>query len=313
MFLDDRHLDFKAFKYGRNGYETAAVYGSIYDFYLFAYLFDGFFGQRKFYEFVVITLFEMFVDNGKRCRIAATLYFFYFDFFNREVIGDRGNIFYDLFGVFDAHLRAVRAVNLIAVVFFGIMACGYHYTRETAEFSDRVREHRYRARRGIDINLYIVIQQHACRRAGKQFAFVTGIVRYGDALFHSGIAFRLNEFRKPLRSATNGINVHFIGTVSDYSAHTRRAEFEFRAESVFYRLVVAFHRAEFVKPLRIYIRTGKPVIVIYFIIHLNFPPKIPNRFQYTAFSSVCQKIYDVFNQISRLLFTFAPENVKINL
>ena len=187
------------------------------------------------------------VDNDERRGTAALFNLFYFYLFNRKIIGDCRNIFYRFGGVFRAHLRSVRAVNFVAVIFFRVVTCRNHYAGGAVEFSDRVRKHGYGAGFGIDIYLYIVIQKNARCGTREEFAFVPRIVRNSHAFFHGGVALRFYKFRQALRCAANGVNVHFIRTVADNSAHACRTEFEFRAERVLYFFVVVSDRTKFVK------------------------------------------------------------------
>ena len=270
MLLYHRGFYSEFFKHRGYGNISAAVHGRIDYFNFFTYFLYGFFGKRKAQKTLIISLFETFTDDGIRAPVLIGRYILYFVLLNREIVGYGGYVFYDFGGIFHAHLRAVRAVNFITVVFLGIVACGYHYARVAIELPHRVGKHRYGTRLRIDINLYSVIQKNACGGTGEQIGLVARIVGNGNAPLHGRRTFGFYKFGKTLRGSPYGINIHFIRSVTYYSAHTRRTEFEFRAESVFYRLIVALDGFEFFKTLVAKIGAGEPVIVTYFIIHIRF-------------------------------------------
>ena len=232
--------------------------GRIDEFEIFSHALDCFGRKSEFGDLLIITL----IHGG----------WDFFDEFGRspfhgEIIGDLFDKAYDDGRCFRGHLRPVLAVNFIAVVFLGIVAGGDHDARNGAEFAHRIREHG----NGVNVVKQIgddpVGGQNFRRGARKFRRFPARIVGNDHAALHGGRTQRFYVFRKSLGGAADGVDVHHVGAVADDAAHSRRAEFQFGAETVFDGLFIPRNGCEFRLSLRIERGIGAPFAIHCFIIH----------------------------------------------
>ena len=112
--------------------------GGVNDFYMLSYLSYRFFGKRKPDKLVVVSVLEAFAYNHETLRIVFRLNRVYRSFLYGQIIGNIRNVFYHFRRIFGRHLRAVLAVNFVAVIFLRVVACGDHDSRKCVEISHRI-------------------------------------------------------------------------------------------------------------------------------------------------------------------------------
>ena len=138
-----------------------------------------------------------------------------------------GNALYGLGG----HLAAVRPVDLIAVIFAGVVAGGNDHARDAAQVPHREREHRHRPQRGEQVRLYARSRQHQRGFAGEHIAHQAGIVGDGHALFCAA-GMREDILGQRARHAAHVVFVHAVRACAEHAAHARRTKFEIAVKAI---------------------------------------------------------------------------------
>ena len=131
---------------------------------------------------------------------------------------------------FGRDLAAIRPVDLVAVVFRGIVARGEHDTAAAGKVPHRKRKRRRGHDHGIQIDLNPVAREHLGRRAREHIALDAAVVGDGqlrlDKLFHAILAVSLRGFR-------HRIHVHPVRARADHAAKAAGAELQLPIEPVF--------------------------------------------------------------------------------
>ena len=174
LFLYDRYGYAHLGKHSRNGNISRTVYRRIYDFDILAHLLYCLGRERKLGYLSIVLIVKTLANNRNMLaefvsvltRYTVVIFARYLFPVKTEVRGFV-YIFYYLCRCLGRHLRAVLAVNLVAVVFLGIVAGGNHYARYAIELSYRKRAHRHGAHVFKQKYLYAVGCQHSCRGEGK--------------------------------------------------------------------------------------------------------------------------------------------------
>ncbi len=134
--------------------------------------------------------------------------------------------------LFGRKLDPVRPISLIPVIFFRIVRSRYIDACGTAELSDRKR-HFGRGTRSVEKEcLYPVRGEDGADFFGKLPAHVTAVASDGYALFAGFRPLVFDEFRKPLRRISDGINIHPVQARAEDPAQSRGSETEHRTKSV---------------------------------------------------------------------------------
>ncbi len=140
------------------------------------------------------------------------------------------NVFQNDLGSSQSKLAAVGAVNLVAVVFGGVVAGGDNDTRAAFKSPYGVGKHRRRHKLAVDMYLYAV-----CRKNGGGFLSENvGLYAAVVSDSHRGICREsfVNIVRETLRCSAYSIDVHSVGACADNSAQSARTEFKIAVESV---------------------------------------------------------------------------------
>ena len=200
------------------------MYGGVDEFEALAHLFDRLFRESQLGNLFIIALVHRFRDGLDEAAVRL---------FDGEIVGDLFDVSDDHVGRFGRHLRAVFAVDLVAVVLLGVVTGGNHDARDGAQPAHSVGEHGDGMHVVKDVGGDAVRREDARRRAREFLRFAAGIVGDDHAPLHGRRAQGFDVFRKTLRCAADGVHVHHVRAVADDAAHARGAEFEFRAEAVF--------------------------------------------------------------------------------
>ena len=262
LFGNDSGVYAYLFEYGCYGYVARTVNGGIYQFKVFAALFDRLFREGEFGERLVILP----VDRGGH-RALELLFLFFGGGGGGEVIGLLFDEAEHLCGVFGVHLRAVFAVYLVSVVLLGVVRGGYHYARNRFKAAHREREHRHGVHVGKYVRLDAVCGKHVCRGVCEHVGFQAGVVRDDHAALFRVLAQSFYEFRKALGGAHYGVYVHHIRAVAYYAAQACRAELQFGAEAVFNFFVVILYGFQFRPAFGAQAAVCKPAVVKFGIAH----------------------------------------------
>ena len=177
-----------------------------------------------------------------------------------ELPGDRG-------GVLGRQLRAVRPVDLVAVVLLGIVRRGDVDARLAAVFAHGKRELRRRAQGLKELDGDAVARHDAGRGARKLHRVVAAVHADGDALFHGLFALSADDVGKALRRPADDVAVHVVKANVHRAAKAGRAEFERTVEAVFNLLFVVCDGLELVSLVLAQRGGGEPLFIFLTVIH----------------------------------------------
>ena len=135
----------------------------------------------------------------------------------------------NLGGGFDGHLTAVRTIDLVAVVFGGVVGGGDHHARGRAEIAGGKGHGGHRGELWPEVNLHTVCSQHTRGHAREHIAFEAAVI--ADDGGGGGKAL-CEIVRQPLRSLGDGIDVHTVAPCADHAAQASGSKGEVAVKCV---------------------------------------------------------------------------------
>ena len=135
----------------------------------------------------------------------------------------------DFCGRLGSDLAAVRSVYLVAVVLAGIVRGRDHHACAGSQIAGGKGDGRHRQQAGPDMHRHPIGCKHLSRHPGKQLGFDPAVISNG----HRGLFRRLIQVVcQALGSLCNGVNIHSVGTSSDDTAESTRAEGQIPVEGI---------------------------------------------------------------------------------
>ena len=170
-------------------------------------------------------------------------------------------------GVLGRQLRAVRPIDLVAVVLLGIVRRGHIDARLAAVFAHGERELGRRAQGLKELDGDAVARHDAGRGARKLHRVVAAVHADGDALFHGLFALGANHVGKALRRPADDVAVHVVKACVHRAAQARRAEFERTVEAVLDLLFIVRDGLELASLILAQRGGGEPLFIFLTVIH----------------------------------------------
>ena len=166
-------------------------------------------------------------------------------------------------------LTAVGTVDLVAVVFAGIVRGGDHDPGAAPQLphSKGHRRHGHQLRPNVD--LHPIGSEDPGRNLGKKLAVNAAVEADGNGRRPEVL---LQVVRQALGSLGNGIKIHPIGSGSDDAPQAPGAKGQIPVKGVLLLLFV--HGPELFQQSRVHIRLCKPAAVFFLIVHGVLPPNI---------------------------------------
>ena len=165
---------------------------------------------------------------------------------------------------FGRDLAAVRPVDLVAVVFRGVVARGEHDAAAAGKVPHRKRKRRSRHDHGIQIDLNAVAREHFGCRAREHIALDAAVVGDGKLrcreFAHAILAVSLRGFR-------HRIHVHPVRARADHAAKAAGAELQLPIEPVFDFGGRVFDPLQLVREIRVPRRFVAPEAVGFLHVH----------------------------------------------
>ena len=177
----------------------------------------------------------------------------------------RFHLLCDGFGLMGRQLCAVGPVDLVAVIFLGIVACRDVEAGSRAVVQHRKAQLRRRAQRVEEADVYAVCRHDAGRLLGKLHAVETAVVRDDYAAALCVLAVGKDDVCEGLSRVADYVYVHVVQAELHRAAQTCRAEFERGIEAVFYLLLVTGYGIEFLPLFFAECRAVQPALVFFHI------------------------------------------------
>ena len=133
-------------------------------------------------------------------------------------------------------LAAVGAVDLVAVVFGGVVACRDDNAAARAKIAHRERERGRRHQAGINVHANAVCGKNTRRGLGKEPGVDAAVISDGDG---GGGKMRLEIIGIALRGLADGENIHAVCAGADHAAQSAGTEFQLAVKAVLDGGVVA--------------------------------------------------------------------------
>ena len=177
----------------------------------------------------------------------------------------RFHLLCDGFGLVGRQLCAVGPVDLVAVVFLGVVACRDVEAGRRAVMQHREAQLGRRAQRVEEADVYAVCRHDAGRLLGKLHAVETAVVRDDYAAALCVLAVGKDDVCEGLSRVADYVYVHVVQAELHRAAQTCRAEFERGVEAVFYLLLVTGYGIEFLPLFFAECRAVQPALVFFHI------------------------------------------------
>ena len=155
-------------------------------------------------------------------------------------------------------LAAVRAVDLVAVILRGVVACRHVDARAAAVIAHGKAQRRRRLQSRVEIDRHAVCRKDLRRHFGKERAAHAAVVGDGNLLRKTGSG---KPGRQTLRGTRHGVDVHPVRARTEHAAQSRRAEGEVAAEAVENFLCVALHGGKLFGKRRVQTRLAAPGLI----------------------------------------------------
>ena len=126
-------------------------------------------------------------------------------------------------------LAAVRAVDLVAVVFGWIVTCRDDNAAARAKIAHRERKRGCRHQAGINVHANAVRGKNSCRSLGKETGVDAAVISYGDGRRGK---MRLEIIGIALRGLADGENIHAVCAGADHAAQPAGTEFQLAVKAV---------------------------------------------------------------------------------
>ena len=172
-------------------------------------------------------------------------------------------------------LAAVRAVDLVAVIFGGVVACRDDNAAARAKIAHRERERGCRHQPGIDVHANAVCGKNTRRSLGKEPGVDAAVISDGDG---GGGKMRLEIIGIALRGLADGENVHAVRACAEHAAQSAGAEFQLTVKPVLDGGIVAADGLQLLAERRVSGSLFQPQPVKRVYIHRKY---LPNSLFYT--------------------------------
>jgi len=169
-------------------------------------------------------------------------------------------------GSFGRDLAAICTINLVAIVFAGIVRSSDHHASRGVQITGCKGHSRHRHQHRPNINLDTICSENAsgyfCKYITLDAAVITDYHRRLCKVF-------LQIVSQTLRCLCYGVNIHAVGSSTDYTAKTTSAKCKVTVECIFnFCIVQCFQLSGNIGICRC---ICKPTLVFFLDIHLLFP------------------------------------------
>ena len=166
-------------------------------------------------------------------------------------------------------LAAVRTVDLVAVIFGGVVACRDDNAAIAAKIAHRERKRGCRHQPGIDVHANAVCGKNTRRGLGKEPGVDAAVISDGDG---GGGKMRLEIIGIALRGLADGENIHAVRARAEHAAQSTGAEFQLAVKPVLDGGIVAADGFQLLAERRASGGLFQPQQVKRVYIHRNYLP-----------------------------------------
>ena len=262
LLLDHRDVGVAHLLQGAgHGLQTGAVQRAVHD----GHIFVGFFAKQD--GLALDLLHEGGVDLFRDVPDAA-IFHVCFKIAGLDICKDIQllNLSKDLSCGLGRNLAAICAINLIAVIFAGVMRSSDHYASRGVQIAGRKGHGRNRHQHRPDVDVNAVGHEHTRSHLCKYIALDAAVVTDG---YRRLCKILLQIVRQTLRGLCHRVDIHPVRARTNDSAQTARAKGEVTIERVLNFGII--QRFQFCHYIGIGGGVCKPAFVFLFNIHIVYP------------------------------------------